>query len=389
MRLPELAASQLHFVLPDNRIADRPLKQRDHSKLLHYIDDKIEDLHFYNLPDVLPADSLIIANNTKVIPARLVFRKETGASVEIFLIEPLTSDWSQWSVMVGNRKKFRNEDVLFLADKEGNILQATWLNREENTIHFETNSGKNFRELIFAIGAVPLPPYIKRPAEESDKQNYQTVFAARTGAVAAPTASLHFTPKVLDDLKVNGICMNFITLHVGAGTFIPVTTELVSEHKMHAESFEFDIDTIQSIITQLKQNKPIIAVGTTSMRLLESLYYLGLNVLKKITSPFSIESDVGFRSETEVTDTLTSLEALHEYMLGNGGLCAGKTAIFILPGFPFRICNALITNFHQPGSTLIALVNAFVGDKWEKIYSHALKNEYRFLSYGDSSIIWR
>jgi S-adenosylmethionine:tRNA ribosyltransferase-isomerase len=389
MKLPEIPVSLLNYDLPANRIAERPLSQRDRSKLLFYKDGIIDDHQFFNLPNILPQDSLIIANNTRVIPARLIFQKESGTYIEIFLLEALNSEWSQWSAMVGNRKKFRQGETLTMFDARGNALNALWLDRDKNTVQLQSDSGLPFQELIFSCGAVPLPPYIKRDADDADKTSYQTVFAAKAGAVAAPTASLHFTDEVLQNLEKNGIHMNFITLHVGAGTFLPVTTDLVSDHNMHAETFELDLLTIQRIIHQLESDKPIIAVGTTSMRLLESLYYIGLNLISNDPDPFSIRSDVAFLERFSQVDTVASLKALEKHLLLNEKVCSGKTAIFILPGFNFRICNALITNFHQPGSTLIALVYAFVGESWRKIYSHALKHDYRFLSYGDSSILWK
>ena len=348
-----------------------------------------EDFQFFNLPEILPSDSLIIANNTLVIPARLILQKETGTSVEIFLLESLRSDWSQWSVMVGNRKKFRDNETLTISDPEGNQLRVSWLDRNANTIQFSSEADLSFQELIFSCGAVPLPPYIKREADESDKNNYQTVFAEKSGAVAAPTASLHFTEDVLTNLQKRGVRSSFITLHVGAGTFIPVTTDLVSDHTMHAETFELSLITLQAIIHQNENKKPIIGVGTTSMRLLESIYYIGLNLINNVPNPFYIDSDVAFRRIPESIDTLTSLKHLENHLISNNQQCSGKTAIFILPGFPFRVCDALVTNFHQPGSTLIALVYAFIGEKWQKVYHHALENQYRFLSYGDSSILWR
>jgi S-adenosylmethionine:tRNA ribosyltransferase-isomerase len=207
--------------------------------------------------------------------------------------------------------------------------------------------------------------------------------------VAAPTASLHFTEDVLTNLQKKGVKSSFITLHVGAGTFIPVTTDLVSDHTMHAETFELSLTTLQTIIRQIENKKSIVAVGTTSMRLLESIYYIGLNLIKNVPNPFYIESDVAFREIVQPVDTLTSLKHLEKHLLLNNQECSGKTAIFILPGFPFRVCDGLVTNFHQPGSTLIGLVYAFIGEKWQKVYRHALENQYRFLSYGDSSILWR
>lgn len=389
MKLPEVPSEILNYALPASRIADRPLAKRDHSKLLFFRDHKIKDYRFFELPEIISPDSLIVANNTRVIPARLLFQKDTGTSIEVFLLEAITSDWSQWTAMVGNRKKFRNGEKLFTSDTAGNILEVSWIDRDSNTICLHSNSSMSLQELIFSCGAVPLPPYIKRAADEADKENYQTVFAEKSGAVAAPTASLHFTDEVLNHLHKKGITTAFVTLHVGAGTFVPVTTNLVSDHTMHAESFELDVMTLRLIIQQLENGKPIIAVGTTSMRLLESIYYIGLNLINHAPNPFYITSEIAFRLAENKPDTLTCLKYLESYLSEKNQSCSGKTAIFILPGFPFRVCNALITNFHQPGSTLIALVYAFVGEVWKDVYRHALENEYRFLSYGDSSILWR
>jgi S-adenosylmethionine:tRNA ribosyltransferase-isomerase len=389
--IPQFPFQNLQYQLPDDRIASFPLAKRDHSKLLYYNKGEIQDCHFYDISKLIPSGSLLIGNNTKVIPARLVFPKDGGAAVELFLLTPLAPDWSVWEVMVGNRRKFKDGHHLsLLSDKKPDVLlRATWQDRDRNIVKLEVTEPYSIPEALELFGQVPLPPYIKREMTSDDRERYQTVFAEIAGAVAAPTASLHFTDRVLHELDGAGVSRTYLTLHVGAGTFKPVKTEFASEHEMHREQFHITTSVLQDLQAHLNAGAKIVASGTTSMRVLESLYYIGARVKLGVQNPADIPPDAGFDPSYKNIDLMEALNALMEYVVGLGGSLSGNTAIFILPGFEFKICGGLITNFHQPGSTLIALVAAFIGDDWSKIYGHALDTGYRFLSYGDSSLLIR
>lgn len=389
--IPHFSFQSLNYLLPENRIAGFPLSERDHAKLLYYNDGIIQDYQFYDISKLLPAGSLLIGNNTKVIPARLIFPKEAGSNVELFLLTPLSPDWSVWEVMVGNRRKFKEGQTLSLTGGDDNeiTLTANWQNRNLNVIRLQVSQPYSIPEALEIFGKVPLPPYIKREMTHEDKERYQTVFAEVAGAVAAPTASLHFTERVLQNLDEAGIKRNYLTLHVGAGTFKPVKTEFASEHEMHREQFQITSGLLKNIVTHLRRGAKIIASGTTSMRVLESLHYLGARIILGVNNPAEISTDAGFDPIYEGIDLYDSLEALSIYIERQGGAISGNTSIFILPGFNFKICGSLITNFHQPGSTLMALVSAFVGEDWQNIYGHALASDYRFLSYGDTSLLNR
>lgn len=389
--IPQFPFQNLQYHLPDDRIASFPLAERDHSKLLYYKNGEIQDCHFYDISKLIPSGSLLIGNNTKVIPARLVFPKEGGAAVELFLLSPLAPDWTVWEVMVGNRRKFKEGQQLCLVnDQNPNVeLTATWQDRERNIVKLEVTSHCSIPEALEIFGQVPLPPYIKRELTREDRERYQTVFAEVAGAVAAPTASLHFTERVLNNLDAAGVERSYLTLHVGAGTFKPVKTEFASEHEMHREQFHITETMLLDLQKHLMSRAKIIASGTTTMRVLESLYYAGARLKLGFESPADIPPDAGFDPRYKNIDLMEALNALMEYVVGLGGALSGNTAIFILPGFEFKVCGGLITNFHQSGSTLVALIAAFVGEDWQKIYGHALETEYRFLSYGDSSLLFR
>lgn len=389
--IPQFPFQNLQYHLPDDRIASFPLAERDHSKLLYYKNGEIQDCHFYDISKLIPSGSLLIGNNTKVIPARLVFPKHGGAAVELFLLTPLAPDWTVWEVMVGNRRKFKEGQQLYLvSDRNPDVeLTATWQDRERNIVKLEVTSHCSIPEAMEIFGQVPLPPYIKRELTREDRERYQTVFAEVAGAVAAPTASLHFTERVLNNLDAAGVKRSYLTLHVGAGTFKPVKTEFASEHEMHREQFHITATMLLDLQTHLMSGAKIIASGTTTMRVLESLFYVGARLKLGVESPADISPDAGFDPIYKNIDLMESLNALMEYVVGLGGSLSGNTAIFILPGFEFKVCGGLITNFHQPGSTLVALIAAFVGEDWQKIYGHALETEYRFLSYGDSSLLIR
>ena len=382
-----------NYPLPDERIAKYPLAERDHSKLLVYREGKVSEDKFYNVGDYIAPHSLLVYNNTKVIQARLEFHKRSGARIEVFCLEPLAPHDYQlslgsttgctWKCMVGNAKKFNVECLTLNVERLGLTLRVYKEAQIGNTyaVRFEWD-GENvsFAEILDAIGKLPIPPYLNRKTEESDKTTYQTVYSRIKGSVAAPTAGLHFTERVLDDIRSRGIETEEVTLHVGAGTFLPVKTADANEHTMHTEIIAVPKKAIEHILANLGH---IVAVGTTSMRTLESLYFMGC----------SKSAHVGQFEPYEKEYTLSAKEALQSLLdwleeTGQETLHA-ETQIMIKPGYTFHIVDQLITNFHQPQSTLLLLVSAFVGGDWKTIYDYALSHDFRFLSYGDSSILTR
>lgn len=394
--------SDYNYPLPDGRIAKFPLTQRDHSKLLVYRHGDISEDTFFNLPSYLPEGALMIFNNTKVIQARLHFRKETGALIEVFLLEPAspadyeqmfqTRDACQWYCLVGNLKKWKNGKLQRTFDVAGNTvtLCAEYI-EEERTCHrirlSWDNTDVSFAEILDAAGELPIPPYLNRDTQESDKTTYQTVYSKIKGSVAAPTAGLHFTEAVLADIDRHGIERDELTLHVGAGTFKPVKSEEIEGHEMHTEYISVHRDTIQRLIAH---NAEAIAVGTTSVRTLESLYFMGL---KAMANP-DISEDELHVNQWEPYDTISSvspleaLRALDQYLARhNRSTLHSSTQIIIAPGYDYKIVKMLVTNFHQPQSTLLLLVSAFVKGDWRRIYDYALAHDFRFLSYGDSNLI--
>ncbi len=397
----EINLKDFHYPLAQERIAKYPLEQRDHSKLLVYKNKKIHHEKFYSLQDYLPQNSCLIFNNTKVIPARIQFRKSTGASIEIFLLSPAspTSEVTQamlvhsecvWNCIIGNRKRWKSIDVLerhFMC-KHGKIkVSASFHDYKQNQIQFKwDNESIPFVEIVELMGTTPLPPYLNRSAGESDKENYQTVYSKNEGAVAAPTAGLHFTNKILAELKDAGHAIQELTLHVGAGTFQPIKVENVLEHTMHCEQISIEKQTIDFLATS---DAPIIAVGTTSVRSLESAYWFGVHLLTAEIKEFHIKKlypyEVGFDDlPTRKEAYKAILNFLNQHELTS---LYGDTEIFIFPGYQFQVIDGLITNFHQPESTLMLLIAAFTGQNWKMIYNEALDKNYRFLSYGDSSIL--
>ena len=417
-----------NYTLPDERIAKYPVEKRDHSKLLVYNHGDISEDFFYNLPEYLPAGALMVYNNTRVIRARLLFRKPTGAHIEIFLLEPYSpADYEQnfqssqqcsWLCLVGNQKKWKEGElrrVLQVGDREF-VLTATHLGphgtsqliefRWESVASDSSRVGKagcSFSEIIDAAGELPIPPYLNRQTEESDNTTYQTVYSRIKGSVAAPTAGLHFTPEVLSAIDVKGIEREEVTLHVGAGTFRPVKSENVADHEMHSEHISVTRDTILRLIAH---EGKAIAVGTTSVRTLESLYYVGCKLLHQpdLTEeqldvaqwePYEEErgegsEESGVRSEEsgEWPSGKEALQAIVDW-LDRHQLTTLHTAtrIIIVPGYRYRIVKMLITNFHQPQSTLLLLVSAFLRGDWRRVYDYALSHDFRFLSYGDSSLL--
>ena len=394
-----LSISDYNYPLPEERIAKYPLPERDHSKLLIYKDGEVREDHFFRVGDYIPAHSLLVYNNTRVIQARLVFHKPSGARIEIFCLEPLaphdyqlslsSTEGCTWKCMIGNAKKFRETAIdMPLQVAGGNVvLRATKGEQMGNTfaVTFSWDGGLSFAEILDAVGELPIPPYLNRPTEERDKTTYQTVYSRIKGSVAAPTAGLHFTEAVLADLRQRGIKTTELTLHVGAGTFQPVKTEDANLHTMHTEIIAVPRQAIVDILSNLGH---IVAVGTTSMRTLESLYFLGCLLLcgdRSLHVPqfMPYEQEWTLSTEEALQALLAYLDETHQDTLH------AETQIMIKPGYRFRVVEQLITNFHQPKSTLLLLVSAFVGEDWKKIYDYALAHDFRFLSYGDSSILFR
>ena len=383
-----------NYPLPDERIAKYPLAERDHSKLLVYRDGKVSEDRFYHIGDYIAPHSLLVYNNTRVIQARLEFHKSSGARIEVFCLEPIAPHDYQlslgattgctWKCMVGNAKKFNVESLELRVERLGVTLRVSKGEQRGNTyeVHFSWDNEKvSFAEILDAVGELPIPPYLNRKTEESDKRTYQTVYSRIKGSVAAPTAGLHFTERVLDDIRSRGIETEELTLHVGAGTFLPVKTADANEHTMHTEIIAVPKKAIEHIISKLGH---IVAVGTTSMRTLESLYFIGCHPDQPTVGQFE-------PYENEFTLSIKdSLQAIVDYLEATGQeTLHAETQIMIKPGYEFRVVDQLITNFHQPQSTLLLLVSAFVNGDWKTIYDYALSYDFRFLSYGDSSILTR
>lgn len=408
----KLLIEDFNYPLPDERIAKYPLAERDHSKLLVYRDGEIAEDHFYNVGQYMAPGSLLVYNNTRVIQARLIFHKESGARIEIFCLEPIAPrDYAlslgacgecTWKCMIGNLKKWKTGKLaLTLSSSEGLsdeiTLYAERLSTSGNTHEVcftwesplsplgERGRGREaFAEILDRMGQLPIPPYLNRDTEESDKKTYQTVYSRIKGSVAAPTAGLHFTDSVLDGLRARGIKTTELTLHVGAGTFQPVKTEDANRHLMHTEIIVVPRQTIVDILNNLGH---IVAVGTTSMRTLESLYYIRPILERGLTDTLHVGQFDPYCKEYTYS-AAEALQSILDYLDQTGQTALhAETQIMIKPGFQFRIVNQLITNFHQPKSTLLLLVSAFVAGDWKNIYQYALSHDFRFLSYGDSSIL--
>ena len=379
------------YELPDHKIAKYPLENRSDSKLLHFHHGNIDDYIFHQIPELLRAKSLLVFNDTKVIPARLVLHKETGARIEIFLLEPIlpsslheevmgAKSTTQWKVMIGNAKKWKEGTELEISIGQLNFKARR---NSSDTVTFTWTSDLTFSEVLIKIGEIPLPPYLDREATEEDIPRYQTVYSKHEGAVAAPTAGLHFTDEVIDQISKKGIAKDFLTLHVSAGTFQPIKSDNVKDHPMHQEQ----IVVKKSNVLNLLNHDTIIPVGTTSMRTLESMYWFGQLLSQDENSSFFITKETAYQFDTPISRK-ESLENILRYMDANQQeAISGNTEIFIYPGYNIKMCDGLITNFHQPGSTLILLVAALLGEDWKNVYDHALQNDYRFLSYGDSSLL--
>jgi S-adenosylmethionine:tRNA ribosyltransferase-isomerase len=401
MQIPKIDLKAYEYTLPEERIAKFPLKKRDDSKLLHYKNGVISHFNFHQIPDLLPSDSLLVYNDTKVIPARLIFQRETGAKIEIFLLQPLLPTTVipeimlakhpvVWETMIGNSKKWKDGEILtgsVSLDGKEILLKATLLDRESRTVEFAWNDATiAFVDVIEASGEVPLPPYLNRKPEADDKHRYQTVYSENKGAVAAPTAGLHFTKEIFEQLEKKGIQKTQVTLHVSAGTFQPIKANEVSEHHMHSEQIHVSKSAIKSV---LAMEGKIIAVGTTSIRTLESLFWYGVKLIEEKGEELKIEKLFPYESRERIPTLEESFDAILTYMhRQNLETIIGTTEIFIFPGYSYQVVNALITNFHQPGSTLILLIATILGDDWRRVYDCALAEDYRFLSYGDSSLLW-
>lgn len=395
------------YNLPEEKIAKYPLPQRDESKLLIYKNDEITSDIYYNLEAHIPASALLVFNNTKVVEARLLFKKSTGTIIELFCLEPadhypdITTAMVQknsvtWKCLVGGAKKWKEEllKISFVINAHTIELFAKKIEKKNDyfLIEFFWNDEQlSFAEVLHFAGAIPLPPYLNRDAEEADKERYQTVYAKHDGSVAAPTAGLHFTERMFEKLRAKNIKTDFVTLHVGAGTFKPVKSETMQEHEMHTEFIEVRKQLVENLLQHL--DKTIIAVGTTSLRTIESLYWLGV---KTIINPDILPQELqvlqwdAYDLTNEEISVEKSLLALLQWMNKHDcEVLITKTQIIIAPGYDLKIAHALITNFHQPQSTLLLLVAALVFDDWRTIYDYALANNFRFLSYGDGSLIWK
>lgn len=398
------------YELTEERIAKYPLPQRDESKLLIYKNGKIEENNYYNLDKYIPSNSLLVFNNTKVVEARLIFQKSSGSVIELFCLEPaeeypdITTAMMQkkkvlWKCLVGGAKKWKDESLIKMikmieSDSKEVELVAKKIKKltDDFLIEFSWNDASlSFAEILHHTGSVPLPPYLHREAEETDKERYQTIYAKHEGSVAAPTAGLHFTERLFQKLEKKNIQRDFVTLHVGAGTFKPVKTETISEHEMHAEFFEVQKIFIENLLYHLDKN--IIVVGTTSLRTIESLYWLGVKTIFQAEisqHDLQLQQWEVYNIDASDISTEQALQSLLQWMNKNQTeVLVTKTQIIIVPGYELKVANGLITNFHQPQSTLLLLVASIVGDYWKKIYSYALENNFRFLSYGDGSLIWK
>lgn len=403
MTVKDIKIQDYTYVLPDERIAKFPLKERDASKLLIYNKGTISESIYCHIADDLPADSCIFFNNTKVIPARLLFQRAMGATIEVFCLEP-TSELagsmtqqgnSEWKCIVGNAKKWKEGEVLSLTTEGGFELKAKIKERirEAFIIQFTwLPMDYTFSEILALIGQVPLPPYLHRAAEASDKERYQTIYANFEGSVAAPTAGLHFTDTIFDDFRLKHIESQYVTLHVGAGTFKPVKSDVIGDHDMHAEYFDISLETLK-ILRGCSGNKNIIAVGTTTLRTLESLYLMGckLSLNPQLTlEETTIKQWDAYNTAFDAIVPSIAFEALIDWMVAqNLERMVAKTQLLIAPPYRIRTINALVTNFHQPQSTLLLLVAAFVGSDWQRIYDYALAHDFRFLSYGDGCLLMR
>lgn len=413
----EIQIQDYQYNLPDTRIARFPLKERDQSKLLLFKDKNIQEDCYKNLADHLPQDSLLLFNQAKVVHARLSFQKVSGGKIEIFCLEPdqrysdITTAMMQerqvyWKCLLKGASKWKSDSPLFLNMEDSTSspknkevqAKAEKINREGNTftIRFSWQTTRahplSFSEFLEIAGEIPIPPYLKRKAESSDQERYQTIFAKKEGSVAAPTAGLHFTEPVIAKIKAKSIAIEKLTLHVSAGTFMPVKTEKMKGHQMHSEWIELSLSLLKRVAQQIRDQKKVITVGTTSARTLESAYWIGAQILR---NEWNTQTDIAvsqwypYRQPDEFTG-LEAIEALIAYFDQNEiTKLITRTQLIIAPGYEFKLLDGLITNFHQPASTLLLMIAALVGDHWKSIYKYALQHDFRFLSYGDGSLLWK
>jgi S-adenosylmethionine:tRNA ribosyltransferase-isomerase len=409
MHPKDLSVQDFTYDLPEDKIARYPLQERDSSRLLIYKNGIISEDVYRHIDQHLPANSLLIFNDTKVVEARILFQKPTGAIVEIFCLEPppqyadMTTAMTQkgkvtWVCLIGGASKWKPGQILEkhlpLPDGEEILLQARYLGKEKDSFAIElswTPDSLTFAEILHYAGNIPLPPYIKRTVEQSDAERYQTVYAHTEGSVAAPTAGLHFTDSIFKRLDARNIQREYVTLHVGAGTFKPVKADTMSGHLMHAEFIDVTTGTIENILRYV--DKPVTVVGTTSLRTVESIYQLGAKVTRQPDLPLEdlvVNQWDPYEINTDPVPANIALEALLNYLKKKQlNRIITKTSLLIAPGYKFQIPTALVTNFHQPQSTLLLLVAAFIGSDWRNIYRHALDNDFRFLSYGDGCLLFR
>lgn len=400
MKKEEILIQDYTYILPADRIATHPIPKRDDSKFLVYKSGRIEEDRFANLAQHLPEGATLILNNTRVIAARIFFAKHTGGVIEIFCLHPhgQTMEVSlqqqgtvEWVCLIGGASKWKPGQVLqkeISVDGVNVQLEACYAGKAQDAfvIRFSWSPASfHFAQVLDAAGNIPLPPYIKRSTEELDKERYQTIFAKEEGSVAAPTAALHFTNEVFESLRQKSVRENYVTLHVGAGTFKPVKTPTIAEHPMHSENFTVRKEVLEAIL----EASTVVSVGTTSLRTIESLHWLGVKLLTgKATQDWVLEQWESYQLDNSVLYQ-ESIGAILDWMKDEGvEELHCRTSLLIAPGYEFKVPAALITNFHQPGSTLLLLVAAFIGSDWRKVYQYALENDFRFLSYGDSSLLW-
>ncbi len=385
--------SDYDYNYPDDLVALYPLKNRDASKLLFYNSGNIEHRNFKEISDLLTSEDSLFFNNSKVVPARLNCERSTGASIEVFLLNPVEGLFNdflfdnrgciKFKTLIGNKKRLKNGEVLKVAGMNNVSVQIESLEENEVSLLW-SDSSQNLSDLLSEIAKIPLPPYIKREVEKADEETYQTIYGEIPGSVASTTAGLHFTPEVLQALSNRNIQSSFLTLHVGAGTFLPVKVENVLEHDMHYESFIIT----EKLLSDILSAQNIVAVGTTSLRALESIYWLGIKLYESGSLSNFLEKEFVFEYNKESLPYQTVIQNMLDYFKENKiHSIVANTGILILPGYQFKVIKKLITNFHQPKSTLIMLVAAFIGEDWRKVYTEALKNRYRLFSYGDASLL--
>jgi S-adenosylmethionine:tRNA ribosyltransferase-isomerase len=400
MSVQNIKIQDFTYDLPDDRIARYPLSERDASKLLVYRNGEISESVYRNISQYVAPNALVLFNNTRVIPARLTFYRSTGAAIEIFCLDPIGEIATEmtrqgnttWQCLVGNAKKWKENEVLILEANDYQIeARLTVRERGNFVVNFNWYPPQyNFAEVLTAVGAIPLPPYLNREADADDRHRYQTIYAQLDGSVAAPTAGLHFTEGVFQSFAANNISTDYVTLHVGAGTFKPVKSETIGEHDMHAEYFEVSRNTIEKIHQNI--DNQLIAVGTTTLRTLESLFLIGAKLVQNPELPPSVWHIQQWEAYADFVETTTKQQAFDALLSAmtkhNLGQVVAKTQLLIAPPYQIKTIDALVTNFHQPQSTLLLLVSALVGNSWKRIYDHALKNDFRFLSYGDGSMLF-